>query len=87
MPVVIPSAGTTTRIDLGCNLPVHVRFAQPPTGQVFVENTGDAYDITATLADGSTQNVSGHFGSLQLAGQGTIILKRNKGAASIALRY
>ena len=88
-PVLIPSRGTTT-LDLGCEAPIYIQFAEPlATGSFFVENTGGSFDVTIQ-AGGASATASGFFQSATLpSGTTNAIVTRNdsEGAStSIGIR-
>ncbi len=85
-PVLIDQPGARVAIDLGCEAPIHVRFGQSIAGNLYVENTGDAFDVDIEHAGGST-SASGHFVSLGLSGADSVTVIRNGAATSIELRF
>ncbi|TQV68047.1 PKD domain-containing protein [Exilibacterium tricleocarpae] len=85
-PVLIDQPGVRVPIDLGCQAPIHVQFGEAIPNNLYVENTGDAFDVTLEHAGGS-DNASGHFSSVGLAGADQVKVIRNGAAASIELRY
>ena len=84
-PLVI-AAGSRTPVDLGCEVPVFVEFVPAISNNIFVENTGAAFDVSIDTAAGVSQ-ATGYFQSVSLPGVDSAIVTRNDGAISIEIRY
>ena len=85
-PVLINQQGTRVLIDLRCEAPIHVQFAENIPNNLYVENTGDAFDVTIEHALGSS-TASGYFQAIGISGVDNLKVIRNSKATSIELRY
>jgi len=84
-PLVI-GAGQRVTVDLGCEAPIYVEFSQAISGSVFLDSTGDSFDVTIDSAAGS-EAASGFFYSAPLGGVTEATLTRNSGASSVDIRF
>ncbi|MFT7561379.1 MAG: cellulose 1,4-beta-cellobiosidase [Flavobacteriales bacterium] len=85
-PLVIAAVGDRALVEFRCKAPIHVQFAVPIPRNLYVENTGGAYDVTVEHAGGS-YIASGFFGSTSLPGVTSVIVTRNDEAQSVQLRF
>ena len=83
-PVVL-SAGARVELDLGCEAPVYVRFSSPLRQSLFVENTGDPFNVIVTR-NGSSFSAEGYFKGLDMPGATSVSVERIDAATTIELR-
>lgn len=84
-PLVINQTGVKYEIDLGCEAPIHVQFDPAIARNLYVENTGDAFNVSISTSSGSFA-ASGHFISKSLSGETAVTVERVDAATSIYLR-
>ncbi len=85
-PVLINQPGVRVPIDLGCEAPIHVQFAENIPNNLYVDNTGDAFDVTIEHALGAS-TASGYFQAIGISGADKVKVIRNSNTTSIELRY
>ena len=86
MAPLIITRGSTQLIDLGCEAPIFVEFSPTVATSVYVENTGDSFNVIVDTTT-SSKTASGYFQSLAITGTTTATVSRTDGAMSIKIRY
>ncbi len=85
-PLVISAPETLATLDFKCEAPIHVQFGGP-AAQVYVENTGSAFNVTLQFNNGTSTNATGFFVSPSAGGATGATVTRNADAMTIKLRY